>query len=47
MSFLVRTNWTQFGYKASGGRLGPLFDGSERVVSIDSFHWYHRAIYLP
>ena len=22
-------------------------DGTERVVSIDSFHWYNRGIYLP
>jgi hypothetical protein len=28
-------------------RLGPLFDGTERVVSIDSFHWYNRGVYLP
>jgi hypothetical protein len=24
-----------------------LFDGTERVVSIDSFHWYNRGVYLP
>jgi hypothetical protein len=43
----VRDRVKEFSYKASGGRLGPLFDGSERVVSIDSFHWYNRGIYLP
>ena len=43
----VRDRVQEFSYKAAGGRLGPLFDGSERVVSIDSFHWYNRGIYLP
>jgi hypothetical protein len=43
----VRDRVKEFSYKATGGRLGPLFDGSERVVSIDSFHWYNRGIYLP
>ena len=43
----VRDRVKEFSYKASGGRLGPLFDGSERVVSIDSFHWYNRGVYLP
>ena len=37
----------EFSYKASGGRLGPLFDGTEHVVSINSFHWYNRGVYLP
>jgi hypothetical protein len=26
---------------------GPLFDGTEKVVSIDSFHWYNREVYTP
>ena len=43
----VRDRVKEFSYKASGGRLGPLFDGTERVVSIDSFHWYNRGVYLP
>jgi hypothetical protein len=43
----VRDRVKEFSYKASGGRLGALFDGSERVVSIDSFHCYNRGIYLP
>jgi hypothetical protein len=43
----VRDRVKDFSYKASGGRIGPLFDGSERVVSIDSFHWYNRGVYLP
>jgi hypothetical protein len=37
----------EFQYKASGGKLGGLFDGSERVLSIDAISWYNRAIYLP
>jgi hypothetical protein len=37
----------EFQYKASGGKLGALFDGSERVLSIDAISWYNRAIYLP
>jgi hypothetical protein len=43
----VRDRVKEFSYKAGGGRVGPLFDGSERVVSIDSFHWYNRGVYLP
>ena len=43
----VRDRVKEFAYKAAGGRLGPLFDGTERVVSIDSFHWYNRGVYLP
>ena len=31
----VKDRVTEFSYKASGGRLGPLFDGTEKVVSID------------
>jgi hypothetical protein len=37
----------QFSYKASGGRIGALFDGSERVLSIDAIHWSNRATYAP
>lgn len=36
-----------FSYKASGGRIGALFDGSERVLSIDAIHWSTRAAYAP
>jgi hypothetical protein len=43
----VRDRVKEFSYKAVGARLVPLFDGTERVVSIDSFHWYNRGIYLP
>jgi hypothetical protein len=37
----------EFQYKASGGKLAALFDGSERVLSIDCLSWYNRAIYAP
>jgi len=43
----IRDRVTEFSYKAAGGRLAPLFDGTEKVVSIDSFHWYNRAVYTP
>jgi hypothetical protein len=42
-----RDTVSEFQYKGTGGILGALFDGSERVVSIDSIHWNDRAIYLP
>jgi hypothetical protein len=37
----------EFQYKASGGKIAALFDGSERVLSIDCISWYNRAISLP
>jgi hypothetical protein len=36
-----------FSYKVTGGKLGALFDGTEKVLSWDSFHWYNRAILTP
>jgi hypothetical protein len=33
--------------KASGGKVGTLFDGAQRIVSVDAFHWYNRGVYLP
>jgi len=38
---------SEFQYKASGGNLGMLFDGSERLISIDAIGWHDRAVYLP
>ena len=38
---------TEFSYKAGGGKIAPLFDGTEKVVSIDALHWYNRGVYLP
>jgi hypothetical protein len=43
----VRDRVAEFSYKASGGKIAPLFDGTERVVSIDALHWYNRGVYLP
>src|SRR4051812_21217404 len=43
----VRDRVREFQYKASGGKLGALFDGTERVVSIDALPWYNRAVYTP
>jgi hypothetical protein len=37
----------EFQYKASGGKIAALFDGTERVLSIDAISWYNRAISLP
>src|SRR5262252_5527182 len=36
-----------FSYKTSGGRIAKLFDGSEKVLSIDAIHWSNRATYAP
>ena len=43
----VRDRVTKFSYKGSGGKIAPLFDGTERVVSIDALHWYNRGVYAP
>jgi hypothetical protein len=43
----IRDRVTEFSYKISGGRLAAMFDGTEKVVSLDSFHWYNRGIYQP
>jgi hypothetical protein len=37
----------EFQYKASGGKIAKLFDGTERVLSIDHLPWYSRGIYQP
>jgi hypothetical protein len=43
----VRDRVSEFSVKAGGGKIAPLFDGTERVVSIDALHWYNRGVYLP
>ena len=43
----VKDRVKTFEFKASGGRVAKLFDGSERVVSVDALHWYNRAISSP
>jgi hypothetical protein len=37
----------EFSYSAGGGRFAALFDGSEKVLSWDSFPWYNRTILTP
>ncbi|MEO7728229.1 MAG: hypothetical protein ABIS45_13315 [Burkholderiales bacterium] len=37
----------KFSYKAGGGKIATLFDGTEKVVSWDSFPWYIRTISAP
>jgi hypothetical protein len=37
----------EFSYKAGGGRIAALFDGSEKVLSWDSFPWYMRTVSNP
>jgi hypothetical protein len=43
----VKDRVKTFEFKASGGRIAKLFDGSERVVSVDALHWYNRAVSSP
>jgi len=40
-------NIRKFSYKAGGGRIAALFDGTEKVVSWDSFPWYIRTVSAP
>jgi hypothetical protein len=37
----------KFSYKAGGGKIAALFDGTEKVVSWDSFPWYIRTVSTP
>jgi len=43
----VKDRVKEFSVKAGGGKIAPLFDGTEKVVSIDALHWYNRAVYAP
>jgi len=43
----VKDRVKEFTFKASGGRIGALIDGNERVVSVDALPWYNRAVYSP
>jgi hypothetical protein len=38
---------TWFNFKASGPKLGPLFDGTEQLISIVALPYYSRQVYLP
>jgi hypothetical protein len=37
----------KFSYKAGGGKIAALFDGTEKVVSWDVFPWYVRTVIAP
>jgi hypothetical protein len=37
----------KFSYKAGGGKIATLFDGTEKVLSWDSFPWYIRTVNAP
>ena len=37
----------EFSYRAGGGAIGTLFDGTEKVLSWDSFPWYDRTVAAP
>jgi hypothetical protein len=37
----------EFTYHAGGGRIAALFDGTEKVLSWDSFPWYNRTVLAP
>ena len=36
-----------FSFKATGGKIGALFDGSEQLVSVTAVPWYSRQVFLP
>jgi hypothetical protein len=38
---------TKLSFKASGGRLAPLFDGAEQLIGVTSLPLFSRTIYLP
>lgn len=40
-------NVKKFTYKAGGGKIAALFDGTEKVVSWDVFPWYVRTVSTP
>ena len=37
----------EFSYRATGGRIAALFDGTEKVLSWDSQPWYNRSVIAP
>jgi hypothetical protein len=43
----VKDKVKEFQFKATGGKIGKLIDGNQRVVSVDSLHWYNRGVYMP
>jgi hypothetical protein len=43
----VKDRVKEFSYKGGGGKIASLFDGTEKVVSIDALHWYNRGVFTP
>lgn len=43
----VKDRVKSLAFKASGGRIAKLFDGSERILSVDALPWYNRAVVSP
>jgi hypothetical protein len=43
----VRDRVKEFRYKATGGKIGALFDGTERVLSFDAIPWQNRTVSTP
>jgi hypothetical protein len=43
----VKDHVKSFEFRATGGRVAKLFDGRERVLSVDALHWYNRAVSSP
>jgi hypothetical protein len=37
----------KFLFKAAGGKLSQLFDGSEQLISVTALPWYSRRVFLP
>ena len=37
----------EFSFKASGGSLSKLFDGSEKLLSWDNILWLNRSVFIP
>ena len=38
---------SEFSFKGGGGKFAALFDGTEKVLSVDSIPWYGRTISKP
>jgi hypothetical protein len=38
---------TRLSFKASGGKLAPLFDGAEQLIGVTSLPLFLRTVYLP
>lgn len=38
---------SKFSFKATGGKIGALLNGSEQLISVTSVPWYSREVFLP